>query len=67
MESLISAKEAARLVGVTKKVIYDAEELKPVLQTPRIYRLDDVRKFAKLFEKTRTGHQIRRKRTAKPG
>ncbi len=67
MENLISALEAAKLIGVTKKVIYDSEELRPALAKPRVYRLEDVREFARKFEKTSTGNQIRRKRTSSPG
>ncbi len=67
MENLISALEAAKLIGVSKKVIYDSEELRPALLKPRVYRLEDVREFAKQFERTSTGTQVRRRRNRATG
>ncbi len=57
---LISVADAAKLVGVTKKIVYDATELVPVLNKPRVYRLEDVLEFAASFEDV--GNHKRRKR-----
>ncbi len=65
MNRLISAIEAAKLVGVTKKVIYDADELKPALHKPRVYKREDVERFARQFQTTQSGKQRRRPRKPK--
>lgn len=66
---LVTAKEAAGILGVSLSVVYKLtdEEIKPYLNKPLLFLGEDILRLAKKFKPTKGGRQRRRVRTGVSG
>ena len=58
---LISVADAAEMIGISKRAMYNVTEIVPALESPRVYFLEDIQELKKRYYTT-DGNQNRRYR-----